>query len=958
MGNYEELKTAISNVIKTNGNKEITGSILQNALLTIISTIGSNSTFAGIAIPNTNPGTPDANVFYLTTTPGIYTSFNNKVVNDNELAILYTVNGNWTVSKLDVLGRKTLGLYNVDVNIPLETGFYTAETARSAIPTELRKIGLIITYKTDSTNSVVEQYTGASISGWINDTNWSSIGGEGGNKILNWNTDIATTRKQVPSKERKAGMQINYLDPTDGWVNEQYIGTLFTDSEWVKNRNWKKLLNEDDFSLLKNEIIEKSTIISDGTREYSEKKNNLDFGHQYNNLNGEYGINAKTATTGIIELESGNKYTVEAEVGTTSLITYAIFDADNNFLSGSYFSEGTRELNLKAQQSKIAFTLPTVGTLPPKLTITGKGMGVQSFREWENTEYQQTRQIVNSIGIAQKFGFSSDGGQYLNMFINKDIVNTDGFGVYTYAGQNPKSTFDKVQIEGKNWIKFNLSKDYISIFIGTGNSFDIKSEDWGLTISGDEDNKEAGFLPESKLILKFRYKTNYAFKIFQLYKGIASGQQPVLAKYKINGSPDYTTENPQLIADEVEHDFYCEILNSTYAYAEKTKVYPFGYYLGTVYGQWVTEGSYAYITDVEIIADLTTPNNINSPFIDRTLTRQKVNKSEVILNNDFNAEKYIARVAGLDWCALGDSYNAAPYVEWLPIIRERFQLNDARILGVSSSTITTVSDNNFIKQVDKLVAAKQNGYVPHIITIFGGTNDSLQNTIPGKQTPESGDWETEIGYTDCSQCDKATMYGATRYICETLQKEFPFSNIIFVSPIANTSISAYNILTELMGYVKRMCEYLGIKYIDLLHESGYNIRANVKYLMPFDMLHPFGKNYGIKTVSKFFEVIVNNNYVFKQRARILKINCTPNSGALYFDNATDSQVYNSTGIGVGIINIDYNESATFNVRWSYLTKTFVGYYSDAEYNNLITTTRDTEFVVDGDYIREIWAKFE
>lgn len=33
MGNYEQLKQAVSDVIKTNGNREITGGIMQNTLL-------------------------------------------------------------------------------------------------------------------------------------------------------------------------------------------------------------------------------------------------------------------------------------------------------------------------------------------------------------------------------------------------------------------------------------------------------------------------------------------------------------------------------------------------------------------------------------------------------------------------------------------------------------------------------------------------------------------------------------------------------------------------------------------------------------------------------------------------------------------------------------------------------------------------------------------------------------
>ena len=63
MGNYEQLKQAIANVIKTNGNQEITGAIMQNVLNTIVSTVGANRTFVGIANKNTNPGTPDGNVF-------------------------------------------------------------------------------------------------------------------------------------------------------------------------------------------------------------------------------------------------------------------------------------------------------------------------------------------------------------------------------------------------------------------------------------------------------------------------------------------------------------------------------------------------------------------------------------------------------------------------------------------------------------------------------------------------------------------------------------------------------------------------------------------------------------------------------------------------------------------------------------------------------------------------------
>ena len=94
MGNYEQLKKAVSDVIKTNGNQEITGEIMQNTLLSIISTFGNDATFAGIAVPETNPGMPDQNVFYIASQPGNYSNFGSIKLVDQVL-ILTNKNGYW-----------------------------------------------------------------------------------------------------------------------------------------------------------------------------------------------------------------------------------------------------------------------------------------------------------------------------------------------------------------------------------------------------------------------------------------------------------------------------------------------------------------------------------------------------------------------------------------------------------------------------------------------------------------------------------------------------------------------------------------------------------------------------------------------------------------------------------------------------------------------------------------------
>lgn len=108
MANYTTLKSAIEQVIKTNGNNEITGALLQQSLLSMINSLGAGYQFIGVAVLSptpTNPGTPDYNVFYIAGQPGTYSNFGGLVVNDGEIAIL-KYNGTWTK---DVTGAATAG---------------------------------------------------------------------------------------------------------------------------------------------------------------------------------------------------------------------------------------------------------------------------------------------------------------------------------------------------------------------------------------------------------------------------------------------------------------------------------------------------------------------------------------------------------------------------------------------------------------------------------------------------------------------------------------------------------------------------------------------------------------------------------------------------------------------------------------------------------------------------------
>jgi hypothetical protein len=127
MGGYTKLKAAIAAAIKANGNNEITGAIMQVVLNTIVSTVGANRTFVGIANENTNPGTPDSNVFYIAYKAGNYVNFqseaSNLTVKPGELAILYNGTNNWDKFVIGMSSDGVIALANT-INQINATGRY------------------------------------------------------------------------------------------------------------------------------------------------------------------------------------------------------------------------------------------------------------------------------------------------------------------------------------------------------------------------------------------------------------------------------------------------------------------------------------------------------------------------------------------------------------------------------------------------------------------------------------------------------------------------------------------------------------------------------------------------------------------------------------------------------------------------------------------------------------------
>lgn len=131
------------------------------------------------------------------------------------------------------------------------TNKYTLAGAIAQVPSEYRTIvGLKITFINNATSKTETwKYDGGT---FTTTTNWKQGDGSGGNIILEWSSDVATTRKQVLQQERKKLLQISYENADGDVINEQYVGTLFTDAEWVKDANWERIASKNQLDKLSN----------------------------------------------------------------------------------------------------------------------------------------------------------------------------------------------------------------------------------------------------------------------------------------------------------------------------------------------------------------------------------------------------------------------------------------------------------------------------------------------------------------------------------------------------------------------------------------------------------------------------------------------------------------------------------------------------------------------------------
>ena len=166
-----------ANIVTIDNIPNTSASNVQQALNELF----KNATFAGIATPTTNPGTPDGPVFYIATKAGTYANFSGIEIVEGETVILKWDNGTWTKTISELATNKET-IYDVSARnnravFESLSALLSSSNLSTLIPTSVRHGGMSIQFIQGSVLSSDNKYVQYRLIAdeWsVNPYDWSS----------------------------------------------------------------------------------------------------------------------------------------------------------------------------------------------------------------------------------------------------------------------------------------------------------------------------------------------------------------------------------------------------------------------------------------------------------------------------------------------------------------------------------------------------------------------------------------------------------------------------------------------------------------------------------------------------------------------------------------------------------------------------------------------------------------
>ena len=404
---WTTLKKAIASTIKTNGNQEITGQVLQNTLNSIVNAIGENRTFAGVALPSTSPGTFDGPVFYITATPGTYANFDGLLVVTGEIALFVnSTSGTWSKVSAGVINSRNFPLSLEQGTIVLDTQEIKADSTR--VFTKCLVDPSVI--KSITTSGDIQMYVYSydregnyvTYTGWVKSFNFY----QSDRRFLLTFSKTTTTNSITPEEVLEA-ISIEYVDRTiTGLSAENYIT--------IENTSINNLLLTDRFFAVDaSAYLPKSSQILSGFKCIS------------------------------MRVKAGDVFTVHKLTGSTaSARAYATFDKDGNrlFLADAGLVLDETDIEIE-QDGYIVFN----GISSKPISITAKKATISL--DWAYSYL---------VGLLEHYSSSSSSSSSIELtpfFIKGAFFNSVGAsytpGEEYYEASGSPSNFDCISVKVK-----------------------------------------------------------------------------------------------------------------------------------------------------------------------------------------------------------------------------------------------------------------------------------------------------------------------------------------------------------------------------------------------------------------------------------------------------------------------------------------------------------------------------
>lgn len=474
MANWSTLKAAIANIIKANRNQEITGQLLQNVLNNIVSSVGENSTFAGIATPATNPGVPDGPVFYIATTVGVYANFDGVSVADGEAVILQWNGGAWT-KKTTRLATEQEIIYDVSarnggVVFKSLSALLGSANLSTLIPTSVRRGGMSIRFiqgSVPNSGNKYVQYRLMATSFSTGEANWQGVDDEptaesdnlvksGGvftdiintalinaSEITGTELSLAETLPLIPVKYRKGLAFITVREGSSSNLNLYGFKSLNpTEQNWNNTAIWERFIKADEFNTLLTPINSKLSQCEDAIPA-GNVFNNGDY-HYYAYFNG---LDSTMRFYTIAFKEDGDYLEIEFNnVGGGTIWS----TVQGNNLANIFLAAGTSSLGVRGADNTWIYR--NDGTLEEKASFIFKMLyqdgNILIYRDSEllATYEGQIDTYMCGFGKNSNWGYWKGGIGLIKInSITSGIQNWEG-----YAYQLPNITQTNVPYKAKN----------------------------------------------------------------------------------------------------------------------------------------------------------------------------------------------------------------------------------------------------------------------------------------------------------------------------------------------------------------------------------------------------------------------------------------------------------------------------------------------------------------------------